>query len=457
MSQVQFLYGPKQTYEALSVKNDNTLYFLTDTYEIYKGNDLYTRSYEIAESAADVVTAKENYLYVFKKTGQLAIYNGTFYEYLTPPISSNDILGGNENDIPTVGAVKKIIETLQNVIDTNTQNIANNAAAIDSNAQAIAILKSGPEVEGSVANITAEAVAEIVGGAGEGFDTLKDIANWISNDATGAARMANDIKDIKDVLGLDGSTSSSTGGALVKRVEKLEENTEIIKKDLTDTTTTTSTGYRLAEAENKISTLESKEDVIDIVVTPRLNETTKIPNQHEIKIGYHETPGYISVNGIGVLVVNVADFATVKYVDNKYDTIQQTLAAQYYTKEYINQQNFVRQDNFATSLNALNNRIAETYVSNAVAQDTYVTKTDFDERLATVPTVTFMNQRIGESTNSIVGAKLTDALKDYQKIEDANAAHNGLSEKIERDIETAISKLNLNGSSGLNAKWEALS
>lgn len=456
MSQVQFLYGPKQTYDALSVKNDNTLYFLTDTYEIYKGDNLYTRSYEIAESAADVVTAKENYLYVFKKTGQLAIYNGTFYEYLTPPISSNDILTGSENDIPTVGAVKKIIETLQNVIDTNTKNIANNATAIDENAQAIAILKSGPEVEGSVANITAEAVAEIVGGAGEGFDTLKDIANWISNDTTGAASMANDIKDIKNVLGLDGSTSS-TGGALVTRVEDLEKDVEAINKDLTDTTSITSTGYRLAEAENKISVLEKQDDVIDIIVTPRLNETTRIPDQHEIKIGYHETPGYISVNGIGVLVVNVADFATVKYVDSKYDTISQTLTSQYYTKEYINQQNFVRQDTFATSLNTLNNKIAENYVTNATAQETYVTKTDLDERLATVPTVTFMNERIGALATSIVGTKLTDALKDYQKIEDANAAHDGLSQKIERDIETAIGKLNLDGSSGLNAKWEALS
>jgi hypothetical protein len=132
-------------------------------------------------------------------------------------------------------------------------------------------------VEGSVANITAEAVAEIVGGAGEGFDTLKDIANWIANDTTGAASMANDIKDIKTVLGLDGSTSS-TGGALVGRVEDLEKDVESISKDLTDTTTTTSTGYRLTEAENKISTLENKEDVIDILVTPRLNETTKIPD-----------------------------------------------------------------------------------------------------------------------------------------------------------------------------------
>lgn len=456
MSQVQFLYGPKQTYDALSVKNDNTLYFLTDTYEIYKGDNLYTRSYEIADSAADVVTAKENYLYVFKKTGQLAIYNGTFYEYLTPPISSNDILTGSENDIPTVGVVKKIIETLQNVIDTNTKNIANNATAIDENAQAIAILKSGPEVEGSVANITAAAVADIIGGAGEGFDTLQDIANWISNDTTGAASMANDIKDIKNVLGLDGSTSS-TGGALVTRVEDLEKDVEAINKDLTDTTSITSTGYRLAAAENKISVLEKQDDVIDIIVTPRLNETTRIPDQHEIKIGYHETPGYISVNGIGVLVVNVADFATVKYVDSKYDTISQTLTSQYYTKEYINQQNFVRQDTFATSLNTLNNKIAENYVTNAIAQETYVTKTDLDERLATVPTVTFMNERIGALATSIVGTKLTDALKDYQKIEDANAAHDGLSQKIERDIETAIGKLNLDSSSGLNAKWEALS
>lgn len=59
MSQVQFLYGSKSAYQALSTKSPNTLYFLTDTFEIYKGTDLYTRSYEIFKNSSAVEIQKK--------------------------------------------------------------------------------------------------------------------------------------------------------------------------------------------------------------------------------------------------------------------------------------------------------------------------------------------------------------------------------------------------------------
>lgn len=45
----------------------------------------------------------------------------------------------------------------------------------------------------SVRAISAEEVAKVVAGAPTSFDTLKEIADWIQNDTTGAAKMANDI------------------------------------------------------------------------------------------------------------------------------------------------------------------------------------------------------------------------------------------------------------------------
>ena len=68
---------------------------------------------------------------------------------------------------------------------------------IQDNADAIETLNGDAETTGSVAHtataIAAAKVAEIVANADASYDTLKEIADWILNDTTGAADMANDI------------------------------------------------------------------------------------------------------------------------------------------------------------------------------------------------------------------------------------------------------------------------
>lgn len=75
--------------------------------------------------------------------------------------------------------------------DTELRNL------IGGNTTAIATLNGDAETAGSVAHtataIAAAKVAEIVAGANASYDTLKEIADWILNDTTGAADMANDI------------------------------------------------------------------------------------------------------------------------------------------------------------------------------------------------------------------------------------------------------------------------
>lgn len=76
---------------------------------------------------------------------------------------------------------------------------------IGSNTDAIAVLNGDAETAGSVANtataIAAAKVAEIVAGADASYDTLKEIADWITNDTTGAADMANDIAVLQGLVG----------------------------------------------------------------------------------------------------------------------------------------------------------------------------------------------------------------------------------------------------------------
>ena len=108
-------------------------------------------------------------------------------------------------------AAEKAIEALEagTYDDSEVRGlITANDTAIKANATAIATLNSGAEVVGSVANtataIAAAKVAEIVAGADANFDTLKEIADWILNDTTGAADMANDIAALQgQMAGID--------------------------------------------------------------------------------------------------------------------------------------------------------------------------------------------------------------------------------------------------------------
>lgn len=116
-------------------------------------------------------------------------------------------------------AVKADIETNKTNIATNTSAIAainNETTGIlakakeytdskiyddttikaDIKANTDAITKLNGTGEGSVSKTVADEIAKVVADAPEDFDTLKEIADWIANDTTGSAKMANDIAAI---------------------------------------------------------------------------------------------------------------------------------------------------------------------------------------------------------------------------------------------------------------------
>ena len=66
----------------------------------------------------------------------------------------------------------------------------------DIKANTDAITKLNGTGEGSVSKTVADEIAKVVADAPADFDTLKEIADWIANDTTGAAKMANDISAV---------------------------------------------------------------------------------------------------------------------------------------------------------------------------------------------------------------------------------------------------------------------
>ena len=97
--------------------------------------------------------------------------------------------------------------------------IAGNTTEIGKNTAAIATLNGAADVAGSVANtattIAAAKVAEIVANADADFDTLKEIADWILNDTTGAADMANDIAALQgQMAGIESTVVAAIASAI---------------------------------------------------------------------------------------------------------------------------------------------------------------------------------------------------------------------------------------------------
>lgn len=86
-----------------------------------------------------------------------------------------------------------------------TSTVSSLQTTVNAHTDALALLNNTASVEGSIAHtatrIAAEEVAKIVGGADESYNTLKEIADWILNDTTGAADMANDIASLQGLVG----------------------------------------------------------------------------------------------------------------------------------------------------------------------------------------------------------------------------------------------------------------
>ena len=100
------------------------------------------------------------------------------------------------NKVGTVTDGKTVVEMIAEAQSAATYDDTAIKADIKANTDAITVLNGESSVAGSVKNTVATEIAKVVADAPESFDTLKEIADWIANDTTGAAKMANDIATI---------------------------------------------------------------------------------------------------------------------------------------------------------------------------------------------------------------------------------------------------------------------
>lgn len=121
-----------------------------------------------------------------------------------------DKLNGDENTQDSVRALIKAVKAeLETKIKSATYDDSTIKADVKANTTAIATLNGNAQTEGSVAKQVADAVAKIIAEAPEAYDTLKEIATWISTHENDASAMNQTIQtnktDIANLVKLVGS------------------------------------------------------------------------------------------------------------------------------------------------------------------------------------------------------------------------------------------------------------
>ncbi len=162
MSQVLFYAINAAQYAAISTKNPNALYFITDGNRIYKGAVPYT--HPVAEVTSFPASGEVGTLYIHKTTYEAKIWDGSAWSTVSLPVVTSIGASPTNSQLPTAQAVK-------NYVDSEIVNV-----------------NSG--ISGAVSNVGYEAASKSLSvqkGAGEAVVTaLSGLFDGVSyNGATG--------------------------------------------------------------------------------------------------------------------------------------------------------------------------------------------------------------------------------------------------------------------------------
>lgn len=201
-------------------------------------------------------------------------------------------------DTTTVEGLSTAIESLKTTVGDDTKGLVKQ---VNDNKAAIAKLNGTSSEEGSVAY----QIAQVVAGADESYDTLKEIADWISGHTTDAATMNSQIStnksDITALKGLVGETAVATqiSTAIDAALKSGENDKYALASDLT-------------AANGKITALEEKvgEKAVATQITEAIDAALKVDGADKYALASHEHE-IANVKGLQTLLDNKAAAADV--------------------------------------------------------------------------------------------------------------------------------------------------
>lgn len=249
----------------LPAVREQAFYLTTDTHEVYFGQNLYTEPVRFVPERE--TTPAQGVLYILP-SGLGEVYDGSAWKTVFKPTVTKIEAGVTDEQIATAKAVKDYVDNLvtggigalgalakkDEVTETELGD-ALKKKINDAAAQASTLV--GEDASKSARAIAAEEVAKIVDGADSSFDTLKEIADWISGHKTDAASMNSAIKALEAIVkGIGGTDEPATVVAYVTAaIDALKIGDYAKAADLTAAVA------RITDLESKVGVLNGGADV----------------------------------------------------------------------------------------------------------------------------------------------------------------------------------------------------
>lgn len=142
------------------------------------------------------------------------------------------------------------LKSIKSKIGTDESTIKSNTKRIEANETAISTLNGTGD--GSVKKAVSDGIAEVVAGAPEDFDTLKEMSDWISTHETSASAMNSQIQDNKKAI----DNHASNGDIHVTPENKTNWNKVSEKLDKTGDASNVTTGFTTATTRSNLTTKE---------------------------------------------------------------------------------------------------------------------------------------------------------------------------------------------------------
>lgn len=249
----------------LPAVREQAFYLTTDSRELYFGDKLYTDPVRFIPKRE--TAPAQGVLYILP-SGLGEIYDGSAWKTVIKPTVTKIEAGVTDEQVATAKAVKDYVDNLvtggigvlgalakkdevtETELGEDLKKKINDAAA-----QASTLV--GEDASKSARAIAAEEVAKIVNGADSSFDTLKEIADWISGHKTDAASMNSAILALEAIVkGIGGEGEPATVVAYVTAaIDALKIGDYAKAADLTAAVA------RVATLETKMETVNGGEDV----------------------------------------------------------------------------------------------------------------------------------------------------------------------------------------------------
>lgn len=215
MANVSFYYGTKANYNQLQTKSADTLYFITDTLQLYKGVDEYTKQMEFVSQLPINGAARQGILYILSSDFSAYRFTGSAYQklFLGYVTAIPDVQPTDDN-VPTTKAVADYVNAKIAEVTGVTDGYVENVSYSNGN---LTVVKNGSgtttQLTGVAHNCTYDAQTQTLTIPMFGSDQALTI-NFSQLSAISGGQYNSETKEIELTLG-NGNTVNIPVGSLI--------------------------------------------------------------------------------------------------------------------------------------------------------------------------------------------------------------------------------------------------